>query len=198
MKIATPQLRKRSLPLALLAAIGLSSSAVMAQEPAPQQVGSPPPAEAVDARAAAQGRIEAAESEMSTGQQGAPTRSEQQQSAQQQASWPEQVSAQYITGQAVVTGEDGRTVLVRSRPNLLPQGAGMDRTAGQRQEMGATGRYDVSGDSVVSFSDLDENGDGFVSREEAQANPDLGEQFTTADRDNDGRLSPAELDDWSR
>ncbi|MDQ3511186.1 MAG: hypothetical protein M3414_05810, partial [Pseudomonadota bacterium] len=53
MNITIQQFRKHSLSLALLAALGLSSSALLAQSTA-QQIGSTPQAMAPDTRAAAE------------------------------------------------------------------------------------------------------------------------------------------------
>ena len=42
------------------------------------------------------------------------------------------------------------------------------------------------------FNALDKNNDGYLSRAEAAANPDLAKQFKAADRNGDGKLSRAE------
>jgi Ca2+-binding EF-hand superfamily protein len=42
------------------------------------------------------------------------------------------------------------------------------------------------------FNKLDKNGDGYLSRSEAAANPELAKQFKQADRNGDGKLSRAE------
>jgi Ca2+-binding EF-hand superfamily protein len=44
-----------------------------------------------------------------------------------------------------------------------------------------------------TFDRLDTNHDGMISREEAQADPDLIIIFVDADADKDGQLSPAEF-----
>ena len=294
MNITIQQFRKHSLSLALLAGLGLSGSALMAQESATQQIGSPPPAYAPDTRAAAEAnarasaryasRLEAMAREAAREAQqaarvaadfrdrGAPTqhaadtakatshtahqaamaaqkaRNEAIQSAQQartgmtvaddgvnptegaveaqvgalqteqatraaldaatraneaaaataKAAMPpvsgmdtsQQRPTQTAAGQAttaqsdvveqVVLEREGQPVVITSRPNLMPEDTS------------------VSGDYSMNFSDMDENGDGFISREEAQVNPTLGDEFTAADRNNDGMLSAAELQDWTR
>ena len=42
------------------------------------------------------------------------------------------------------------------------------------------------------FNALDKNGDGYLSRAEARADPRLARNFKAADRNNDGKLSRAE------
>lgn len=56
----------------------------------------------------------------------------------------------------------------------------------------------VVGDYSVDFDTLDTDGDGHVSRSEAQANATLHAEFDGVDRDADGRLSRDELDGWRR
>lgn len=56
----------------------------------------------------------------------------------------------------------------------------------------------VVGDYRVDFDALDTDGDGYISRSEARANPTLHAEFDGVDRDRDGRLSPEELADWNR
>lgn len=125
-----------------------------------------------------------------TAQQGARGAQEQQRMAGQQqgAQTQQEIDEEYITGQAVVEGEGDRDVIVRSRPGRLPED----------EDTGVTGDYDVSGDMSMNFSDLDENGDGFVSREEAQAHTNLSDEFNSVDMNNDGRLSREELQEWNR
>lgn len=45
---------------------------------------------------------------------------------------------------------------------------------------------------VPTFNELDRDGDGYISREEAVAVPGLLERFPALDQDGDGRLSPVE------
>ncbi|MDQ3511516.1 MAG: hypothetical protein M3414_07515, partial [Pseudomonadota bacterium] len=66
------------------------------------------------------------------------------------------------------------------------------------QDTGVTGDYDVSGDSSFNFSDMDKNGDGFVSRDEAQSHSNLIDEFAALDKDSDGRLSREELQEWTQ
>ncbi len=59
----------------------------------------------------------------------------------------------------------------------------------------------VQPDSVVGhyrfrFESLDADGDGFISREEAQANPALADEFTSLDTLRRGRLDRAQLHGW--
>jgi hypothetical protein len=50
-----------------------------------------------------------------------------------------------------------------------------------------------AGDERVGFQTLDENQDGFLSREEARGTY-LEKRFDALDADHDGRLSPSEVD----
>lgn len=43
-----------------------------------------------------------------------------------------------------------------------------------------------------SFEELDANGDGAISKDEAAVDPALTQAFDTLDKDADGKLSPAE------
>jgi hypothetical protein len=45
---------------------------------------------------------------------------------------------------------------------------------------------------VPTFNELDRDGDGYISLEEAAALPGLLERFPVLDQDGDGRLSPLE------
>ncbi|MBH1433278.1 EF-hand domain-containing protein [Stenotrophomonas maltophilia] len=54
----------------------------------------------------------------------------------------------------------------------------------------------VIGQYRIRFSDLDVNGDGFISRQEAQANPALADEFNSLDRRHRGRLDRADLAGW--
>lgn len=56
----------------------------------------------------------------------------------------------------------------------------------------------VVGAYSVDFDDLDGNGDGHLSRDEARANATLEAEFDGVDRNADGRLSREELAGWSR
>ena len=44
----------------------------------------------------------------------------------------------------------------------------------------------------AGFNSLDKNGDGYLTRAEAKANPYVATNFKAADRNNDGKLSRAE------
>ncbi len=59
----------------------------------------------------------------------------------------------------------------------------------------------VQPDSVVGqyrfrFESLDVDGDGFISREEAQANPALADEFQSLDTARRGRLDRSQLQGW--
>ncbi|MBH1528279.1 EF-hand domain-containing protein [Stenotrophomonas maltophilia] len=54
----------------------------------------------------------------------------------------------------------------------------------------------VIGQYRIRFSDLDVNGDGFISRQEAQANPALADEFNSLDRRHRGKLDRADLAGW--
>jgi hypothetical protein len=54
----------------------------------------------------------------------------------------------------------------------------------------------VVGQYRIRFSDLDVNGDGFISREEAQANPALADEFNSLDRRHRGKLDRTDLAGW--
>ncbi|RRU16350.1 EF-hand domain-containing protein [Stenotrophomonas sp. 278] len=59
----------------------------------------------------------------------------------------------------------------------------------------------VQPDSVVGqyrfrFESLDLDGDGFISREEAQANPALADEFQSLDTARRGRLDRSQLQGW--
>lgn len=83
------------------------------------------------------------------------------------------------TERVLLERENRPDVLVTSSPDMNPD-------------------VDVSGDSSVNFGDIDENGDGYVSRQEAQSNPNLSDEFNTVDSNRDGRLSRNELQGWGR
>jgi hypothetical protein len=51
---------------------------------------------------------------------------------------------------------------------------------------------DSSAPAPMSFEELDANGDGAVSKDEAAVDPALAQAFGTLDKDADGRLSPVE------
>ncbi|HIE0527377.1 TPA: EF-hand domain-containing protein [Stenotrophomonas maltophilia] len=54
----------------------------------------------------------------------------------------------------------------------------------------------VVGQYRIRFSDLDVNGDGFISRQEAQANPALADEFNALDVKRRGKLDRADLAGW--
>src|SRR5262245_35240776 len=47
-----------------------------------------------------------------------------------------------------------------------------------------------------TFKSLDTNRDGYISREEARNSSELSRQFSTLDKDGDGKLSAQELSGW--
>ena len=52
------------------------------------------------------------------------------------------------------------------------------------------------GDYRIDFTALDVDGDGFISREEAQANPALADEFNALDSHRRGRLTREQLAGW--
>lgn len=54
----------------------------------------------------------------------------------------------------------------------------------------------VGGDYRISFVALDVDGDGFISREEAQVNPSLAGEFDSLDTQRTGKLSRGQLAGW--
>ena len=57
---------------------------------------------------------------------------------------------------------------------------------------GAAGSSD-GGQATLTFKDADANGDGKVSRQEAQQQPELSNKFSTLDKNRDGSLDRAEF-----
>ena len=56
----------------------------------------------------------------------------------------------------------------------------------------------VIGNYRIDFDAMDVNGDGFISREEAQANPALADEFHALDTARRGKLSREQLAGWLR
>lgn len=56
----------------------------------------------------------------------------------------------------------------------------------------------VIGNYRIDFAAMDVNGDGFISREEAQANPALADEFNALDTARRGKLSREQLAGWLR
>lgn len=54
----------------------------------------------------------------------------------------------------------------------------------------------VAGDYRIDFAALDRDGDGFISREEAQANPALADEFDSLDTAHRGKLGREQLAGW--
>lgn len=54
----------------------------------------------------------------------------------------------------------------------------------------------VVGDYKIDFAALDTDGDGFISREEAQANPALADEFDSLDTARRGKLGREQLAGW--
>ena len=56
----------------------------------------------------------------------------------------------------------------------------------------------VRGDYHIDFATLDRNHDGFISRQEAQANPTLAREFDALDTHRSDRLDKAQLEGWMK
>lgn len=56
----------------------------------------------------------------------------------------------------------------------------------------------VHGDYHIDFATLDRDHDGYISRQEAQANPTLAREFDALDSHRSGRLSRAQLEGWMK
>ncbi|ALJ29290.1 Ras guanyl-releasing protein 3 [Stenotrophomonas acidaminiphila] len=54
----------------------------------------------------------------------------------------------------------------------------------------------VAGNYRIDFQALDVDGDGFISREEAQANPALADEFSALDSARRGKLAREQLAGW--
>lgn len=54
----------------------------------------------------------------------------------------------------------------------------------------------VVGQYRIHFAELDVDGDGFISREEAQVNPALADEFNALDVKRRGKLDRADLAGW--
>ncbi|MDQ3288406.1 MAG: hypothetical protein M3Q42_09120 [Pseudomonadota bacterium] len=130
--------------------------------------------------ASAQGQQQMTPEQRMSQQQGM---SQQQRAMQQQMQRDAGGSGDYTleeaTEQVLIERENKADVLVTSQPDLNPDAA-------------------TSGDYSVNFSDIDENGDGNISREEARSNPNLSDDFNTVDSNSDGMLSRDELQGWNR
>lgn len=56
----------------------------------------------------------------------------------------------------------------------------------------------VRGDYHIDFATLDRDHDGFISRQEAQANPTLALEFDVLDTHRSGRPDKAQLEGWMK
>ena len=56
----------------------------------------------------------------------------------------------------------------------------------------------VRGDYHIDFATLDRDHDGFISRQEAQANPTLAREFDVLDTHRSGRPDKAQLEGWMK
>ena len=54
----------------------------------------------------------------------------------------------------------------------------------------------VTGNYRIDFNALDVDGDGFISRDEAQANPALADEFNSLDTARRGKLAREQLAGW--
>ncbi len=55
-----------------------------------------------------------------------------------------------------------------------------------------------SGSHAMSFRDVDANGDGRITREEAQACPGLPAAFSSVDTQGRGYITESQFNDWQR
>ncbi|MGV8961241.1 MAG: hypothetical protein ACOH1V_12815 [Stenotrophomonas sp.] len=56
----------------------------------------------------------------------------------------------------------------------------------------------IKGDYHINFAKLDRNHDGYISRDEAKADPTLEREFDAVDTKHAGRLSKAQLEGWMK
>lgn len=100
-------------------------------------------------------------------------------------------------------GAGGGSEGSRSGANTAAGGSSDTTNPAVRSQIpGAAGTPSTSSDATAGssgaiFSRMDTNRDGYVSREEARAHTDLTGQFSTLDKDGDGRLSASEMGGWS-
>ena len=99
-------------------------------------------------------------------------------------SLPLSAPAPVVRSQPLANGEVTHQVQVRTAPGEAAV------TVRSIQPSSVTGNY------RLSFAQLDTDGDGYLSREEASANPALADEFTALDTARQGRLGRAQLAGW--
>ena len=57
----------------------------------------------------------------------------------------------------------------------------------------AASQWTLAEEKPMTFEQLDKNGDGYISADEAKANPDLAKKFAKADKDSNGKLDISEF-----
>ena len=87
----------------------------------------------------------------------------------------------------------------RKHPTHARCSAARDSTdRGQRTPVTVTSEEpnSIKGDYHINFAKLDRNHDGYISRDEAKADPTLEREFAAVDTKHAGRLSKAQLEGW--
>ena len=78
---------------------------------------------------------------------------------------------------------------------LITSGASLDVGA---QSNGSAMPGTQSGSHSMSFRDVDANGDGRITREEAQACPGLPDAFSSVDTQGRGYITEIQFNNWQR
>lgn len=81
-----------------------------------------------------------------------------------------------------------RTIAVTAFLLSFSVAAGAAGTSGA-----ATGGASMGADQSTQFKDIDANGDGVISKQEAKKNSQLSDNFSTLDKNQDGRLDNTEF-----
>ncbi len=108
----------------------------------------------------------------------------------------QEVQAEQTVAAAMSGGAAGATA--QSEPGTAAGGAGVGAGgaatgtgAATAQSEGGAGAAGAS--QQTAFADMDKNGDGYISKDEAQSNAQLNDQWAQADTNADDRLSRAEF-----